>query len=286
MKEWIEVLLRTVGLFIVIFAAIKILGNNAISKISSLRLISYIIIAIVTALLSANVIKNISLGLLVLAVWILLPLALEYLSLKSKYVHDLVYGKGKVVIKQGKVMEDQLKQARMTGEELLSELRSKNAFFMADVEFAIMEANGEINVLLKSDKLPITSKAMGQKVAPKSEPQTIILDGNVIHEGLKNLALNEKWLQQQLETVGIALENVFIGQVDSSGELYIDIFDDMIQIPQPTVKELLCANLEKSHSDLLGYSLETKDQQAKNMYEQNAKKLDEILKKLEPYLLR
>ncbi|SHK09967.1 Uncharacterized membrane protein YcaP, DUF421 family [Geosporobacter subterraneus DSM 17957] len=286
MKEWIEVLLRTVGLFIVIFAAIKILGNNAISKISSFRLISYIIIAIVTALLSANVIKNISLGLLVLAVWILLPLALEYLSLKSKYVHDLVYGKGKVVIKQGKVMEDQLKQARMTGEELLSELRSKNAFFMADVEFAIMEANGEINVLLKSDKLPITSKAMGQKVAPKSEPQTIILDGNVIHEGLKNLALNEKWLQQQLETAGIALENVFIGQVDSSGELYIDTFDDMIQLPQPTVKELLYANLEKSHSDLLGYSLETKDQQTKNMYEQNAKKLDEILKKLEPYLLR
>ncbi|AOT72656.1 DUF421 domain-containing protein [Geosporobacter ferrireducens] len=286
MKEWIEVLLRTVGLFIVVFATIKIIGNNTISKISSFRLVSYIIIAIVTALLSADVIKNISLGLLVLGVWILFPLGFEYLSLRSKGIHDLLYGKEKVLIKQGKVMEDKLKQARMTGEELLSELRSKNAFFMADVEFAIMEANGEINVLLKSDKLPITSKAMGQKIAPAHEPQTVILDGNIIHEGLMNLAFNEKWLYQQLEQAGVALENVFIGQADSTGELYIDTFDDTVQLPQPTVKELLYANLEKSHSDLLNYSLETKNQLAKSMYEQDALKLEAVRKKLEPYLLR
>ncbi len=286
MKEWIEVLLRTVGLFIVVFTAIKIIGNTSISKLSSLRLISYIVIAIITALLSANVIENIQLGLLVLAVWIVFPLALEYLSLWSKRIHDLLYGKGKVLIKQGKVMEDTLKQARMTGEELLSELRSKDAFFMADVEFAIMEASGEINVLLKSEKVPITSKAMGRKVAPKSAPQTIILDGNIIHEGLNTLALNEKWLDQQLKQAGVALENVFIGQVDSSGELYIDTFDDVIQLPQLTVKELLYANLEKIHADLLGYSLETKDLQAKSMYTKNAKKLEEVLKKVKPYLLR
>lgn len=286
MKEWIEVLLRTIGMFVVVFAAIKIIGNNAVSKISSFRLISYIIIAIVTALLSIDMIKNLSLGLLVIAIWIIFPLSMEYLALKSKYVHDLLYGKGKVLVKQGKVMEDKLKEVRLTGEELLSELRSKNAFFMADVEFAIMEANGEINVLLKSEKLPVTAKAMGQMVAPKSEPQTVILDGNIMHEGLKNLALNENWLNQQLKQAGIALENVFIGQADPSGELYLDTFDDAIELPRPTVKELLYANLEKSHADLLSYSLETKEPTAENMYAKNAEKLGEIIKKLEPYLLR
>ena len=53
-------------------------------------------------------------------------------------------------------MEENLKQMRMTGEEILRELRGKNVFQLADVEFAMMETTGEINVLLKSDKKPAT----------------------------------------------------------------------------------------------------------------------------------
>ena len=60
-------------------------------------------------------------------------------------------GKGTVLIK-GKIMEENLLKARITGEELLRDLRTKNVFNLADVEFALMESNGEINVLMKSDK--------------------------------------------------------------------------------------------------------------------------------------
>lgn len=149
-----------------------------------------------------------------------------------------------------------------------------------------METNGDINVNLKADKKPVTSYDLGKKVAPKTEPQTVILDGNILNEGLTNAGLNHGWLTTQLEIKGVSLENVFLGQVDSSGDLYIDLFDDMIQVPKNEIKEMLYASLQKSQSDLMSFSLDTDNKDAKNTYLKNSKKLEQILAKLEPYLLR
>jgi hypothetical protein len=89
-----------------------------------------------------------------------------------------------------------------------------------------------------------------------------------------------------LENMGVSLDNVFIGQVDSSGDLYIDLFDDAVELPQPKVKEMLYANLEKTQASLMTFALETKDENAKVMYSKNAEKLKQLMTKLEPYLLR
>jgi hypothetical protein len=84
----------------------------------------------------------------------------------------------------------------------------------------------------------------------------------------------------------VALKNVFVAQVNSVGELYLDLFDDAVQMPQPKVRELLYAGLEKAQADLVKYSLEVEDEDAKNMYAANADRLKALLTKLEPFLLR
>lgn len=201
-------------------------------------------------------------------------------------LHDFINGKETVLIKHGKIMEESLQQTRLTGEELLMELRSKNAFNLADVEFAVMETTGEINVFLKSDKKPVTAHDLGIKTAPQAEPQTIIIDGNVLDEPLASLGLNREWLRIQLENIGVSLDNVFLGQVDSSGDLYLDLFDDAIELPQLKVKEMVYANIEKAQANLTIFSLETEDDIAKDMYKNNAMKLKQLMDKLAPYLLR
>ncbi len=183
-------------------------------------------------------------------------------------------------------MEENLKQVRLSGEDLLKELRLKNAFSLADVEFAVLETTGDINVLLKSDKKPVTAYDLGYKVNPQAEPQTVILDGNVLNEPLSKMALNSSWLKTQLESSGVAIDNVFIGQVNSSGELYLDLFDDSIQMPQGKVKELIYANLEKSQADLTVFSREVEDTDAKEMYSRNTERLEKLMRKLKPHLLR
>lgn len=286
MKDGIEILLRSAALFFLVLLLVRIMGKRQIARMTPFHFISYSVIAILTALISANIIRNIAFGFISLGVWVLFSIALDYLSLRSKLLHDLINGRETILVKQGKVMEENLKQLRFTGEELLKELRFKNVFNLADVEFAVMESTGEMNVLLKSDKKPLTPYDLGKKVAPKSSPQTVILDGNIVDESLSNMGLNQRWLKTQLEGMGVSLDNVFIGQVDSSGDLYVDLFDDSIQIPEPKVKEMLYANLEKSQADLLTFSLETENKQAKSMYAADAEKLQKVLENLEPYLLR
>lgn len=286
MSEWIEIILRSIGMFFVALLMIRILGKKNPTKMTPFKYINYNVLGIIITLISVKVIKNIYFGITALGIWFLLSLAIDYLSIKSKWVDDLVNGQETVLVKHGKVMEENLMQERLTGKDLLRELRTKNAFSFADVEFALMESNGDINVLLKSEKKPITPHDLGWKVAPQTAPQTAILDGNILDEALTNLGLNRGWLDAQLESAGVTVENVFIGQVDSSGDLYLDLFDDKIQLPTPQVKELIYANFEKSFADLMSYALETESQKAKLMYTDNAEKIKDLMVDLEPYLLR
>lgn len=284
MQESAQILLKSIALFFLVWAAIRIMGKRNMSQITPFNFISYIVIGIVTALISLNLI-NLIYGFTALLVWVVFPIALDYLSIKSKVMHELINGKEAVLIKHGKIMEENLMSVRMTGEDLLAQLRSKNTFNMADVEFAVMETNGTINPYLKSDKKPITPHDLGIKVAPQAEPQTVVLDGNMLEEPLASLELTPQWLSTEFDKMGVSLENVFLGQVDSSGDLYVDLFEDAVELPQPKVKEMLYATLEKSQADLVTFALETEDTKAKAIFTKNSQRLEDLLNKLRPYLL-
>lgn len=116
------------------------------------------------------------------------------------------------MIKHGRVMEQSLQKARLTSDELLKALRAKNAFSLADVEFAVLETTGDISVFMKSDKKPVTARDLEIKLPPQAEPQTVMLDGNILSEPLASLGLNRAWLEAQLDKQGISWDNVFIAQ--------------------------------------------------------------------------
>lgn len=286
MPLWFEILLRSGVLFFLVLVLMRIMGKRNPARLTPFQFVNYTVIAVITSLTAVNIIENFFFGLTALGVFILLSLLLDYLSLRSKAIHDLVQGKETVLVVQGKVMEENLKDLRLTGEELLRELRRKEVFNLGDVEFAVMESTGDINVMLKSEKTPLTSYDLGRQVSPRREPQTVILDGNVLNDPLAEAGLNSNWLNEQLEKAGVTLDNVFIGQVDGQGELYLDLFDDSIQLPQPRVKEALYGNLERAQAEMESFFQETGDQEAKEIYENNAARLKELMEKLEPYLLR
>lgn len=286
MQPWIQILLSSILLFSLLILSTRLMGRRNLARMMPYRYVSYIIIAVIIAIMSLNMITELTYGLIALAVWILLPVGVDYLCLKSKWMNDTINGKELVVIKEGKVLEENLFKAKLTGEELLRELRFKNAFNLADVEFAVMEDCGDLNVLMKASRTPVSPYDLGIKVNPQAEPQTVILDGNILNDSLSSLGFNCEWLGIQLESMGVSLDNIFIGQLDSSGDLYLDLFDDKIKLPQPKVKEMLYANFEKAQADLLSFALETQNETARTMYFQHANHLKQVMEKLRPYLLR
>jgi uncharacterized membrane protein YcaP (DUF421 family) len=284
MEEWLVIVFRSLILFGLLVLAVPLLGRKPLSGMTWFDYTVGLVTATMIALIALNVIPNFAQGLAGLFIWFMAILTVQYLIQKSKWAHDHFYGKEIVVIKEGKVMEENLHSARLTGEELLSQLRRKNIFQLADVEFAVMEANGDITAMLKREQQPLTPNDMRVKVSTFKEPQTVILDGKIMDEPLTTMGVNRAWLMTELNRIGISAENIFLAQVDSMGELYIDLFDDTIAKIQSTSKELLLATLTKIEADFMTYALETEDPKWKDQYGKYAKEIQVVLDRLEPHL--
>lgn len=93
---------------------------------------------------------------------------------KEQNSSGLLSRKSTVLIKDGKILEDNLKKEKYTSDELLELLRGKDAFSVADVEFAVLEPSGELNVLLKKDRQPLTAKDIGLKVANEKNHKLLL----------------------------------------------------------------------------------------------------------------
>src|SRR5699024_8655033 len=106
-------------------------------------------------------------------------------------------------------------------EDLLEDLRAKDIFNVSDVEFALLEPSGRLNAMLKKEQQPLTPKALGIQVSSEKEPETVIMDGEMLLEPLANLSLNPRWLEEELDKLNVSIENVFLGQVDGYGQLTV-----------------------------------------------------------------
>lgn len=284
MPEWLHIVVRSILFVVFLLFVTKLLGKKQISELSFFEYISGITIGSIAGEVITGLERHWIYGLLSIGIFSLMTLLADYLGLKSKKIRDFVEGKSTIFIQDGKILEDQMKKERYSADELLALLRQKNVFNVADVEFAIIEPKGDLSVLLKKENQPITLKDLNMKVGNEKPSQTVIMDGKVFDDSLKTAGKSRNWLNFELEKLGVTIDNVFLGQIDSYGELAVDIYDDKLKTPSPQQRPLLMALLKKCQADLELFSLGTESSEAKEMYNKNSKKLQETISKLNPYL--
>ncbi|HHY73235.1 MAG TPA: DUF421 domain-containing protein [Bacillus bacterium] len=284
MPEWLQIAGRSIFFVIVLFLFTKWLGKKQISELSFFEYVNGITIGSIGAEVAMGLERNLFHGIIGLVIFAAVPYFAGFVSLKSKGFRDFVEGKATVFIKDGKIMEDNLKKERYTTDELLELLRRKDVFQVADVEFAVLETTGDLSVMLKKENQPLTPKDLHLKVPTAKEPQTVIMDGQVMDEPLATIGLSRAWLQTELDKLGVGIENVFLGQVNSFGELTVDLFDDKLQVPSPQERPMLLSSLKKCQADLELFALATEANEAKQMYQEHSQKLQDVINKVMPYL--
>ncbi|MGM0890035.1 MAG: DUF421 domain-containing protein [Bacillota bacterium] len=284
MPDWLDVFVRALLFLIFLFLATKLLGKKQLSQLSYFEYVVGITIGSIGAEVITGLERNISVGIIGIVTIATISFIIGVISLKSKMVRDLVEGKGTVFIKDGKIMEDNLKKERYTTDELLELLRKKDVFQVSDVEFAVLEATGDLSVMLKKENQPLTAKDLNLVVASVKEPQTVIMDGEILDEPLATIGRSRGWLHTELEKLGVTIENVFLGQINSYGELTVDLFDDILQVPSPQERPLLLSTMKKCQADLELFALGTENKEAKQLYEKNSKKLQKAIDNVEHIL--
>ncbi|WP_186577651.1 DUF421 domain-containing protein [Aquibacillus kalidii] len=284
MSEWLNVVLRSVSLLIILFVITTILGKKQLSQLSVFEYITGITIGSIVAEIAISTERKFSHGIIGVAVWFFIPLFVSFLAIRNKKFRDIVEGKGTVFVKDGKILENNLKKEKFTTDELLEKLRNKNIFQITDVEFAVLETDGSLSVLQKKENQPLTPKDLGVTVASIKEPQTVIMDGEILLEPLASTGMSVNWLKTELTLLDVSLDNVFLGQIDQSGELTVDLYDDQLKAPTSKEKPLLLARLKKCQAEMELLALTSEDKKGKQMYYNNSNKLKEAVEKITPYL--
>jgi uncharacterized membrane protein YcaP (DUF421 family) len=217
-----------------------------------------------------------------LVVWGVLTWGFSWLRVRSSMFRRLMDGTPKVVIEGGQILERSMAKAKLTVPDMMQMLREKNVFKLSDVEFGVLETDGQLSVMKKTEAQPITPSAQGLTVENEEAPRIVILDGRVMYKTLADLGLSPGWLYGEILKQGATDYNdVFLAQVDSKGNLYVDLRLDAKQPPQSKARPLVLATLKKCQADLEAYALATNNPDAKQM---EAKRLQQLIDQVQPYL--
>ena len=127
-----------------------------------------------------------------------------------------------VLINQGKIIYNNLKHLNMDINDMLEQVRSAGYFDLYEVESAVMEANGNLSILPKSDYKPVTLKDMNIKKDNSGLCANIIIDGKILKQNLKNMNKDEKWLEQILKEKGYNdLSKILLVTLDKNDTIHI-----------------------------------------------------------------
>ncbi|MBB5172957.1 DUF421 domain-containing protein [Texcoconibacillus texcoconensis] len=284
MAGWQEVILRSFLAIVLLIASARLLFRGSLYRLGVVELVLVIFLGASLAFGVVQTSVPIAHGLIAYFVGVLAIAGILWLKQKSKVFRFMLHGTPVPVVKNGKILEDELKKERLTSDDLLYGMRRRGVFNVQDVEFAMLEPTGEIDVLLKSDQEPLKPGDLNIQKAPVKETETVIVDGKVQDEALARLGFSRDWLHEQLDSQGAIVENAFLAQVDRDGTMTMDLYDDQIKKKQPKEKQQLLASIKSCQAQLEIFSLETENKDAKLMYDRLAKKADQIRERLEPYL--
>jgi uncharacterized membrane protein YcaP (DUF421 family) len=226
MPQGLIVLIRSTFSFFTLFVLTRVMGRRQISQLNFFDYVNGITIGSIAATLAIDISREslpTFIGLLAYSFWVLF---LNLLEEKNRTLRRIINGKSVIVIQNGKILENNLREYGYTIDDLKMILRTQGAFNLADVEYAILEANGRISTLLKSQVRPATPKDFGIDTEYQGIPIDLISDGKIIADNLNLVGLTEDWLRGKLSELRLKPEDVFYAELDTSGKLYVDAYRD------------------------------------------------------------
>jgi uncharacterized membrane protein YcaP (DUF421 family) len=234
MNEALVVAVRGIIGFITLLIFIRLLGKQQVGQLSFFDYVLGITIGSIASTLTVDLTSRAWPHWIGLMVWTMAGLIIQWISLSSRYAAKYLNGEPTVIIMNGLIMEDAIKKMRYTADELLEQLRSKDVFDLNQVEFAVLEPDGELSVLKKAPYQPVTPNDLNISPSFAGLSTELIYDGVVIEQNLKQLRRTRRWLDGQLKAHGIdSPSKVFLATLGPHGNLYLDTYKDPVKIVDP-----------------------------------------------------
>lgn len=203
---------RAIILYIVVFVVIRLMGKRELSKVEPFELVIIMLAADLAATPIAS--KSISIfeGIIPIIALLICYLIFTMLVKTDNKIENALCGKLSVIIKDGKIIEKELRKQQYTIEELMCQLRERDVFKVQDVKFAVLETNGNINV--------VTNDKAFQKF-----PQNVIEEGKIVDNALNILGITENNVHNLLKKNKLKIENILIATIDENNNFLYQLHE-------------------------------------------------------------
>lgn len=215
----ISTVMRTAILYFVVTIAIRLMGKRQIGDMQPNELVVTLLISEIAAIPLQDSDQPVLLGIIAIFVLVFLEIVVSVIAMKSFSVRKILNGKSVVIIKNGVIDQKAMSDVRMTVVDLIELLRGQNVFDIKDVAFAVLEVNGDLSVLLKSDAQPVTLKDIEIEKNHENQalPLPVISDGKIVYESLTALQTTKEKVLKLLKQNKTDLKGVFLMTLDRNG---------------------------------------------------------------------
>ncbi len=216
------ILIRTAILYLMVLFAIRIMGKSELSKLSPFQMVVLFMIAELASLPIEDTNLSLINGTTAIFTLLFLQVAISYLSLKCEWFKNFISGKPSILIEDGVINELELKRLRININDLTEQLRLKNSPSLSDVAYAVIESNGDLSVIPKPDKKPLTPSDMGIVKPKEIMPLILVCDGVLYRNNLYKIGWDEEYLKSLLLPMKIfSYKEILMAFCDEQKELHV-----------------------------------------------------------------
>lgn len=189
-------ILRTVIIYLCVLFAMRLMGKRQLGELQPGELVSTILISNLASISIESAEVPLTASLIPLFLITVLELLDSALCFKSQRFSNLMSGRPKAVIRDGRIDEDALHTLRLSAADLMEALRSKDVFDPRDVSYAVVETNGSLSVALRPDKETATLADLGLQVQKSNATVPFVIDGSVLEDNLRWCGKDAAWLER------------------------------------------------------------------------------------------
>ncbi|WP_336780179.1 DUF421 domain-containing protein [Paenibacillus illinoisensis] len=226
MEETWVVAVRSIIAFLTLIIYTRVLGKQQMGNLTYFDYINGITIGSIAGTFATDLSSKAWIHFVALTIFTIITIIFQYITLKNRTISKLMDSDPTVVIQNGKILEQNLHKMRVKFDELTMMLRQKDVFDITTLDYAILEPDGSLSVVLKPENQPVTAKDMHMH-PPKSKLMTeLIIDGVLIKQNLKERNKDLNWLTEQLKKKNITIQDIAFAAILPNDKLYVDLFED------------------------------------------------------------
>lgn len=227
MKLYLEIVVQTFLAFFSILFIARLLGRQQISQLTFHEYVNGITFGSIAAALATDLDSHTMQHFVGLILFGALTGIISLISLKYRSFRKVIEGEPIVIIQNGKILENSMKRARYHIDEINVLLRQKECSSPEEVEYGILETNGQLSIFKRPDKKAATLGDLNIAGSPDTIPTELIIGGQIIYENLKKRNLTGKDLINKLKMFGVnKVEEVVYATIDQNGKVYVDKYED------------------------------------------------------------